>query len=134
MCPEPVADGGGMDVDERERISAANLEKVDHIVVMMLENRSFDHMLGYLSLTGRRPDIDGLQAGFANEYQGQSYPVHHLDTTAVDIDPDHSAAAIDEQIAGGSMAGFVASAAATLDRNAVKDGDPASVMGYYDGG
>ena len=30
----------------------SDLEKVDHIVVLMLENRSFDHMLGYLSLEG----------------------------------------------------------------------------------
>ena len=30
------------------------LEKVEHIVVLMLENRSFDHMLGYLSLEGGR--------------------------------------------------------------------------------
>ena len=66
-----------------------NLAKVDHVVVMMLENRSFDHMLGYLSLTGGRPDIDGLRPGFANEYQGRTYPVHHLDTTAVEMDPDH---------------------------------------------
>jgi hypothetical protein len=33
-----------------------NLEKVDHIVVLMFENRSFDHMLGYLSLEGGRGD------------------------------------------------------------------------------
>ena len=91
--------------------ACGNLEKVDHIVVLMLENRSFDHMLGYLSLTGRRPDIDGLRPGLANEYQGRSYPVHHLDATALDVDPDHSASAIDQQIAGGSMGGFVASAA-----------------------
>ena len=25
-----------------------NLHKIDHIVVLMLENRSFDHMLGFL--------------------------------------------------------------------------------------
>jgi phospholipase C len=59
-----------------ERRYAANLQKVDHIVILMLENRSFDHMLGYLSLSGRRPDIDGLRPGLANEYQGRSYPVH----------------------------------------------------------
>ena len=35
----------------------ASLEKVDHIVVLMLENRSFDHMLGYLSLEGGRDDL-----------------------------------------------------------------------------
>jgi hypothetical protein len=94
--------------------AGGNLDKVDHVVVMMLENRSFDHMLGYLSLTGRRPGIDGLRPGFANGYQGRSYPVHHLGTTALDMDPDHSSSAIDQQIAGGSIGGFVASAAATL--------------------
>ena len=30
------------------------LERIEHIVVLMLENRSFDHMLGYLSLEGGR--------------------------------------------------------------------------------
>jgi len=30
--------------------AAARLEQIEHIVVVMLENRSFDHMLGYLSL------------------------------------------------------------------------------------
>lgn len=121
-----------MGVDD-ERVLAANLEKVDHVVVMMLENRSFDHMLGYLSLTGRRPDIDGLRSGFANEYQGRIYPVHHLDTTALDVDPDHSADAVDQQVAGGTMGGFVANAAATLAGRGVEDGDLACVMGYYDG-
>jgi len=37
-----------------------NLQKIEHIVVLMLENRSFDHMLGYLSLEGGRDDVDGL--------------------------------------------------------------------------
>ncbi len=122
-----------MAVDASERVRAVNLEKVDHIVVVMLENRSFDHMLGYLTLTGGRPDIDGLRPGFANEYQGRTYPVHHLDTTALEVDPDHSASAIDVQVADGSMGGFVASAAATLTGRGVEDGDPACVMGYYDG-
>ena len=109
------------------------LGKVDHIVVMMLENRSFDHMLGYLSLTGRRPDIDGLRPGLDNEYQGSTYPVHHLGTTALEMDPDHCSSAIDQQIGGGSMSGFVAAAAAILAERGVEDGDPSCVMGYYDG-
>ena len=99
----------------------------------MLENRSFDHMLGYLSLTGGRPEIDGLRPGLANQYQGRTYPVHHLAATALEMDPDHSASAIDRQVAGGSMSGFVASAAATLAGRGVEDGDPGCVMGYYDG-
>jgi phospholipase C len=112
---------------------AANLEKVGHLVVVMLENRSFDHMLGYLSLSGGRPEIDGLRPGLANEFQGRAYPVHHLAATALGIDPDHSSGAIDRQVAGGEMSGFVASAAATLSGRGAGDGDPGCVMGYYDG-
>jgi hypothetical protein len=49
------------------------------------------------------------------------------------VDPDHSAGAIDQQVTGGSMSGFVASAAATLAGGGVSDVDPGCVMGYYDG-
>ena len=70
-----------------EESRLANLEKVDHIVVLMLENRSFDHMLGYLSLEGGRGDVDGLRAEFANEHDGHVYPAHHLDSTAIADDP-----------------------------------------------
>src|SRR5215470_20137912 len=102
-----------MEAEGSEPASIANLDKVDHVVILMLENRSFDHMLGYLSLTGRRPEIDGLRPGLANEHQERTYPVHHLAATALGIDPDHSSGAIDKQVAGGTMGGFVASAAAT---------------------
>jgi phospholipase C len=73
-----------------------------------------------------------LQAEFANEYQGRSYPVHHLPSTAVAVDPDHSADAVDLQLGGGKMDGFVASYAATLASRGGGE-DPGAVMGYYDG-
>jgi phospholipase C len=109
----------------------ANLEKVDHIVVLMLENRSFDHMLGYLSLEGRRGDVDGLRAEFANERDGRVYAVHHLDSTAIADDPDHSGDAVELQLGGGKMDGFVESFAKTLADRGVEDADPCRVMGYY---
>ena len=56
-----------------ETSHSPNLDKVDHIVVLMLENRSFDHMLGYLSLQGRA-DVDGLREGLANETKGAGIP------------------------------------------------------------
>lgn len=31
-----------------------SLSNIDTIVIAILENRSFDHMLGYLSVEGRR--------------------------------------------------------------------------------
>ena len=111
----------------------ANLKKIDHIVVLMMENRSFDHMLGYLSLTGGRADIDGLRPGLANEYQGRSYPAHHLTTTRVDVDPEHTASAVNVQVDGGRMGGFVASLAGTLASRGVDGGDPSPAVGYYDG-
>jgi phospholipase C len=129
LIARPASDGGAMELNESDPAVAANLEKVDHVVVVMLENRSFDHMLGYLSLSGARPEIDGLRPGLANDYQGRTYPVHHLAATALGIDPDHSAGAIDIQVADGSMSGFVASAGATLAAQGTADGDPGCVMG-----
>ena len=112
-------------------IGLANLDKIDHIVVLMLENRSFDHMLGYLSLEGGRADIDGLREEFANDHDGRRYLVHHLPTTAIPDDPDHSADSVDLQVGGGAMNGFVASYAQTLSRQGVPDADPGRIMGYY---
>ncbi|MGZ4383262.1 MAG: phospholipase C [Gaiellaceae bacterium] len=112
---------------------STNLSKVEHIVVLMLENRSFDHMLGYLSLEGGRTDVDGLKPGMANEWGGRSYPVHHLDRTAFDPveDPDHSGEAVEVQIAGGAMSGFVDSFAAKLSQRGASGRDPGLIMGYY---
>jgi phospholipase C len=110
---------------------STNLEKVDHIVVLMLENRSFDHMLGYLSLEGGREEIDGLRSEFSNEHDGRAYPIHHLDTMTIADDPDHSADAVALQLGDGEMSGFVASYAKTLSNRGVQDGDVGRVMGYY---
>lgn len=61
---------------------------IDHVVVVMMENRSFDHMLGWL------PKADGRQAGRSYlDRQGQPHSTHAL---APDYqgcghpDPDHS--------------------------------------------
>jgi len=85
-------------------MQSSGLERIEHIVVLLLENRSFDHMLGYLSLEGGRSDVDGLRPGMANACGGVRFPVHHLPRTDLPDgrwDPDHSAAAVDLQINGG---------------------------------
>jgi len=89
---------------------------IKHIVVLMMENRSFDHMLG--SLKAVDPRIDGIPDNFSNpdtnnnpvkpqplaEFQGQLEP-----------DPDHHFPAVDLQIFAGdpnrtaNMQGFVKS-------------------------
>jgi phospholipase C len=85
------------------------LERVEHIIVVMMENRSFDHMLGYLSLTGRA-DVEGLSAVMANQHNGATYPVFPLARTdcAPWEDPDHSGPGVVVQLKGGN-GGFVKS-------------------------
>jgi len=110
------------------------LGRIEHIVVLMLENRSFDHMLGYLSLERGRDDVDGLAPGMANDHGGRRYPVHRLPATYFPNelwDPEHTAPATDRQINGGAMDGFSAMYAETLAARGVQDGDPGVVMGYY---
>jgi len=114
---------------------SSGLERIEHIVVLMLENRSFDHMLGYLSLEGGRGDVDGLRPGMANGHENRRYPIHHLAATDLPNerwDPEHTASATDRQINGGAMDGFSASYAETLATRGVEGGDPGVVMGYYD--
>ena len=70
-------------------VSSDNLSKFDHIVVLMLENRSFDHKLGYLSLEGGRNGIDGLMAGMSNpDNNNVPMPIFHLDRTGFTKEED----------------------------------------------
>jgi phospholipase C len=113
--------------------SVAALDEIQHIVVLMLENRSFDHMLGYLSLGANGPDVDGLREGMANEHEGRSYPIFRLTETASTKaqDPCHSGRCVDEQV-GRDNGGFAANYIRTrVDPSAA---EPVVVMGHYDGG
>jgi phospholipase C len=59
-------------IDEAEALR--RLGAVEHIVVVMMENRSFDQMLGFLSKHGRVPDVRGLQGGEVNfDEEGQAH-------------------------------------------------------------
>ncbi|MHB8419027.1 MAG: alkaline phosphatase family protein [Myxococcales bacterium] len=92
---------------------ADRLDLVDTLAVLMLENRSFDHLLGSLSLPGGGlPDTDGLRADpdylerFANSgvppfpWGGRPFlPSHDL--------PPHERDAVAAQLAGGAMTGFL---------------------------
>jgi phospholipase C len=69
----------------------ANLGKIDHIVVLMLENRSFDHMLGYLSLEPNRLYAISGRAARSRDDRPRNLPpmynqpsfVRHLDAHGV---------------------------------------------------
>ncbi len=60
---------------------------IDHVVLVMMENRSFDHFLGWL------PGANGRQAGLRYpDFTGQLQPTHHLTDFqgCAFQDPDHS--------------------------------------------
>ena len=90
------------------------LANIEHIVVLMQENRSFDHMLGYLSLPVDqggmgRSDVDGLSGDNANLYDGRKVPSFRFPAgdTIFAPGPPNSAQRVVTQVDGGSMGGFV---------------------------
>jgi phospholipase C len=87
----------------------------DHIVVVMMENHSFDNLLGALSRSGQRK-ADGLRfnhAGVARNWNpdanGVAVPSFAIPTTAQAPSVTQTWNATHEQIDGGSMDGFVRS-------------------------
>jgi phospholipase C len=105
-----------------------NMERIKHIVVLMMENRSFDHMLGYLQLLDGQDEVTGPKGARPVEYEGKEYAPRHLSRTAFPkaMDPPHGPKAIKEQINNGEMDGFIRSFAAET-----KLPEPWRVMGYY---
>lgn len=100
--------------------------EIDHIVFLMMENRSFDHMLGYLSLKGR--PVRGLTGSEQNSLPegNPAYVSYHLTRTRGIPTPGHGFDDVKEQIADGQMSGFVTNYS---KRKAVTD--PNLIMSYY---
>ena len=115
-----------------------SLSQIDHIVVLMLENRSFDSMLGYLALDDAyafRDELCGLDATMNNTYDGTPYPVHPLPGTTMQSweTPAHDGPDVDKQLAadnGGFVENFVTTRDAAHQSAAA---NPASccVTGYH---
>ena len=79
---------------------------IKHVFVLMLENRSFDHMLGFSeiagidAITGNPTTINGLTGQESNTYKGETYTVSKGMKTAMAVDPGHEFENILEQLAG----------------------------------
>jgi phospholipase C len=81
---------------------------IEHVIVVMMENRSFDHMLGWL------PHADGKQAGLSYPSpSGKLTPTYHQSQfNGCDYtDPDHSYGGGRLQYNGGKMDGFLSDTA-----------------------
>jgi phospholipase C len=104
--------------------SIAEALPIDHVVVVMQENRSFDHYFATLHET--HPEVEAIPAGYANpDVNGVPVPPFRLPGSCLPDDPPHQWDAMHAQWNGGAMDGFVRTAA-------VRGSDGHYATGYYD--
>lgn len=79
---------------------------VEHVFVLMLENRSFDHMLGFSGIQGAdavdgsATTIGGLTGNEFNTFNGQSFRVTQGADRSMPTDPSHEFDAVVHQLCG----------------------------------
>ncbi len=86
----------------------ASSESIKHVFVLLLENRSFDHMLGFSGIKGteagtsppKPTEINGPTGGEFNAYLGNKYPVGATFREPILVDPAHEFTDVFEQLCG----------------------------------
>ncbi len=108
--------------------SVSNQLPIRHIIILMKENRSFDHMLGKLHEQGQ-PGTEAVPPSFINtDSSGAAVAAHHATTTCIPFDPNHQSTAVIASVANGYMNGFVKNAAGS---SVDPLGNPATTDGHY---
>lgn len=80
--------------------------RIQHIFILMLENRSFDHMLGFSKIVGtdaatsEPTTINGLVGTEFNTFSGQPYTVTPGANRVMNCDPAHEFNSVLEQLCG----------------------------------
>ncbi len=113
--------GKTIGITETERMSIP----IKHIIVVMKENRSFDHLFGNIHAV--QPDAETFPADYFNKdlFGTKVYPFHY-GNTCYHKDPDHSWDSMHKQVNGGKMDGYVTEAAIPT----LTDGH--FTVGYFD--
>jgi phospholipase C len=126
VIPPPARRAGSLPFPQVQAGTPNSQMPFDHLVVVMMENHSFDNLLGALSQT--RPEVDGLTFDSAGNAQNSNPGVNHmpaqvhafpLPNTAQATNITQNWKATHQQVNGGAMDGFVRSSGAL---------EP---MGYY---
>lgn len=129
--PQPDASAPPPDLQPVRGDGSHPFDYIDTLVVVQMENRSFDHVFGSLSLLEGRDDIDGLREGMSNPGpDGQPVPIRHLaGRYVIEPDPPHGHASCTRAFNAGANDGFV-----QQQHRSHPDATPdelADVMGYY---
>jgi phospholipase C len=105
-------------------------DPIKHVVLLMLENHSFDQMMG--ALEGVYPDLDGvpddLPSRFNRSLTGKEIPQAPVTERQIRLDPLHEVEAVVEQMADNN-GGFVINFEKKYKKNAKQE--VAYIMGYY---
>ena len=105
------------------------MPRVKHIVVLMMENHSFDNYLGTLAGRGEGLPVgeDGKPDAENPDDSGRAIRAHHLTSTVQQPGvPSQSWSASHAAWAGGKMDGFV-----TATQTVAPGGDKTAAMGYW---
>jgi phospholipase C len=104
---------------------------IKHVVLLMMENHSFDQMLGCLQ--SEYPDLDGVDVNsnsprFNLDLSGNKVFQIPIDAQQIERDPKHESRFVLEQIANGNS-GFVTDFQKNVSGNTATDRQ--NVVGYY---
>jgi phospholipase C len=112
-------------------------KKISTVVLVPLENRSFDHMLGHLKYQGLVPDVDGLDndlSKYKNLYKGGEYLPFFAEDKQLPSDLPHEWNFVDKQLAWSpvteqfGMTGFVEAFAEYTQTEPIQHADS---MGFF---
>lgn len=107
-----VASFGSLGCEGRPGTSSRSFQQLarsrtDTVVIVMMENRSFDHVFGSLSLVEGRDDVDGLTPTISNpDLQGNIITASPADLSCI-ADPPHGWDSCRRQWNNGKNDGFV---------------------------
>jgi phospholipase C len=85
------------------------MSQIKHVFALMLENRSFDHLLGVTPFTGIDPvtqkptRINTLPPGACNSWNGKTYPAGPPAVDPIKNDPYHEFEDVMEQLCGAGI-------------------------------
>ncbi len=113
---------------EHERARPARLGALQHIVVLMQENRSFDSYFGQLHDQGQPRTAEEPGTGNPNPTNPHGAPIvpFHQADLCISSDTNHEWSGTHSEINGGKMDGF------TAQNVAPDDPTGSRAMGYYD--
>ncbi|WP_367873424.1 alkaline phosphatase family protein [Trinickia violacea] len=104
-------------------------DPIKHVVLLLMENHSFDQMLG--SLDAVHEDLDGIKNGRAtinDDGHGKSFRLEPTQERQMKLDPYHDHPDVLEQLAGNN-GGFVRNFARHYPRSS--QAQRQDIMGYY---